>query len=124
MAASLHPRPLDPSVARIVDQLDEDRREAFEERAAIMEFDGGMARADAEPAALIDTLARYGLPPGSRVRLLQAQVGEATEWVLTTDPASARTRLAELGADDIAEADLDEVVTSQYGDLAFLSTGP
>ena len=30
---------------------DEDRREAFEERAAIMEFDGGLTREDAEAAA-------------------------------------------------------------------------
>jgi len=28
-------------------------REAFEERAAIMEFDGGMTRADAEAASLL-----------------------------------------------------------------------
>lgn len=32
-----------------------DLRHAFEERAAIMEFDGGMNRADAERAAAADT---------------------------------------------------------------------
>jgi hypothetical protein len=37
-----------------------DRREAFEERAAIMEFDGGMCRAEAEAAAwaIISAIAR------------------------------------------------------------------
>ena len=32
-----------------------DLRDAFEERAAIMEYDGGMSRADAERAAALDT---------------------------------------------------------------------
>lgn len=35
-----------------VNDLTPDQREAWEERAAIMEFDGGMTRADAEVAAL------------------------------------------------------------------------
>lgn len=35
-------------------------REGYEERAAIMEFDGGMSRDDAERAALDLILKRYG----------------------------------------------------------------
>ena len=38
------------------------RRDALEERAAIMEFDGGMARRDAEAAARADLLS-LGAPP-------------------------------------------------------------
>ena len=34
-----------------LENLDEDAREFFEERAAIMEFDGGLSRIDAELAA-------------------------------------------------------------------------
>jgi hypothetical protein len=44
--------PLDPLVARAVAQLDEADREAFEERAAIMEYDGGLPRREAERRAL------------------------------------------------------------------------
>lgn len=44
--------PLDPLVARAVAVLDEADREAFEERAAIMEYDGGLPRREAERRAL------------------------------------------------------------------------
>ncbi len=37
----------------LVERLDADRRDAFEERAAIMEYDGGMSRAEAELAAYV-----------------------------------------------------------------------
>lgn len=40
-----------------------DLRHAFEERAAIMEYDGGMSRADAERAAAADT----GFDPNSDI---------------------------------------------------------
>ena len=51
--------PIDPIVAEIVAVLDEDLREAFEERAAIVEYDGGKSRAHAECLALIDLLRRH-----------------------------------------------------------------
>lgn len=41
--------------ARLIGENIIDLRHAFEERAAIMEFDGGMNRADAERAAAADT---------------------------------------------------------------------
>ena len=43
--------PIVPSFLTQDETDDDDEREAFEERAAIMEFDGGMTRADAETAA-------------------------------------------------------------------------
>ena len=43
--------PLVPGMAAIDEQGDAFEREAFEERAAIMEFDGGLTRAEAEAAA-------------------------------------------------------------------------
>ena len=51
--------PKDAIVADIVSQLDPDLREEFEERAAIMEFDGKVPRAHAECLALIDVLLRH-----------------------------------------------------------------
>ena len=43
--------PLVPSAAVMNKHADEFEHEAFEERAAIMEFDGGLTRPDAEAAA-------------------------------------------------------------------------
>ena len=45
--------PLVPGLGATTDQGDEFEHEAFEERAAIMEFDGGMTRPEAEAAARI-----------------------------------------------------------------------
>ena len=45
------PVPADRQVSRFVSTLDPDAREFFEERAAILEFEAGLARADAERQA-------------------------------------------------------------------------
>jgi hypothetical protein len=42
-------KPLDPLVAEMAAELDGCLREAFEERAGIIEFDAGLPRAHAEP---------------------------------------------------------------------------
>ena len=46
-------------VADLVSRLDESLREAFEERAAIREFDGGLSRDMAEALALLDVIRQY-----------------------------------------------------------------
>lgn len=43
-------------VSALVQRLDERLKEAFEERAAIMEFDGGLSRDYAEALALLDLI--------------------------------------------------------------------
>lgn len=45
-----------PTVAALVAQLNADLREAWEERAAIMEFDGGVTRELAECMALLELI--------------------------------------------------------------------
>ena len=51
--------PTDEVVADLVSRLDADLREAFEERAAIREFDGGLNRELAEALALLDVIRQY-----------------------------------------------------------------
>ena len=46
-------------VADLVSRLDAGLREAFEERAAIREFDGGLSRDLAEALALLDVIREY-----------------------------------------------------------------
>lgn len=48
-----------PEIAARVATLSEAQREEFEERAAIMEFDGGLSRDGAEIEALADVLRRW-----------------------------------------------------------------
>lgn len=52
MAAHHYVQPLDADVAEAVALLDASEREAFEERAAIFEYDGGLPRCEAERRAL------------------------------------------------------------------------
>lgn len=47
--------PLDRKVAEVFVQLDEEAREFFEERAAIMEYMGKIPREEAECRALVET---------------------------------------------------------------------
>lgn len=51
--------PLDPLVADLVSKLDDNLREAFEERAGIIEFDANLPRAHAECLALLNLLVSH-----------------------------------------------------------------
>jgi hypothetical protein len=46
-------------VKSLVDRLDANLKEAFEERAAIMEFDGGLSRDHAEALALLVLIRQF-----------------------------------------------------------------
>jgi len=57
-----HPVPIDPEVAKAVANLDAQQRDAFEERAGILEFDSGLPRIDAERRALADVQRQFAPP--------------------------------------------------------------
>lgn len=124
MPASRYPVPLDAGVARLVQQLDDGRREAFEERAGILEFDAKLPRLEAERQALLQTLARYGFPGSPDVRLLQVEVGGATQWLLSGNEIAARRVQADQGAGEVVEVDLADTLHSQFGGLAVLAIFP
>ena len=122
MAQPHYPEPLDAHVRKIVNQFDANRREAFEERAAIAQYDGNLDQEQAERLACLDILASYGLP--CPVQLLQVEMAGSTDWVLTTDCECTKAMLSELGGKHIVEQPVDVVVREQYGDLAVLGTPP
>lgn len=124
MPSSRHPSSLDAGIARLVQQLDDGRREAFEERAGILEFDAKLPRLEAERQALVQTLARYGFPGSPDVRLLQVTVGGATQWLLSGNEIAARRALAGLGAGEVVVVDLADTLHDQFGDLAVLAIFP
>lgn len=98
--------------ADLVARLDTNLREYFEERAAVREFDGGLARDHAECAALLDTLRRDPLAL-TGVTVLQVERCGVTCVVLATDP----TRLpgaTVLGGEGLRAA------LAQFGGLAVL----
>jgi hypothetical protein len=113
--------PSDPLVAELVAGLDPNQREAWEERAGIVQFDAGLPRAHAEALALLDVLRRH---PSvlSGVTVLEIELDGGTEWLLTTDLTYARRYVVDVGAHEIAERHLPDVLLTQYGGVAVLTT--
>lgn len=112
--------PLDEHVRRIVARLDAGRREAFEERAAIVEYDAGLPREEAERRALLDVLANLGFP--MPVQLLQMEIAGATQWVLTGDGPALCAELQAQGVERILQVSLADTVRTQFADAAYLTT--
>ena len=117
-----HPIPKDASVIEMVNHLGADDREAFEERAAIIEYDGQVPRAHAECLALLEVVRRSNALAVTSVVVLQIELDGGTEWLLTTDPAFAREYLADIGGREVAVLDPADVIHEQYGGVAVLGT--
>jgi len=123
-----HPIPKDAIVIEMAERLGADDREAFEERAAIIEYDGQLPRAHAECLALLEVLRRGPLAVrrhASAVKsvvVLQIELDGGTEWLLTTDLAFARAHLADIGGREVAVLDPAEVIAAQYSGVAVLGT--
>ena len=113
--------PTDPLVAELVTRLDDALREDFEERAGIMEVDGGLPRGHAECLALLDLLRRHPSVLSS-ITVLEIELDGGTEWLLTTDLPYARRYIVDVGGHEIAERHLADVLLTQYGGIAVLNT--
>lgn len=111
----------DPRVAVLVTWLSETEREGFEESAGIRQYDGLLAKDEAERQAILDVLARRPRPCGLRVFRLTLADGSC-QWVLADDLSAALACLYDLDGIDIAEEPADDVLNQQFGGLAFLAT--
>lgn len=112
--------PLDPIVAELVSQLNPNHREAFEERAGIVEFDAGKSRAHAECLALLDLISRHPAALSGLAVLEVAHEGK-TRWLLTHNLAQARAYLAHTGGREVSYRDPTDVLTGQLNGLALLT---
>ena len=110
---------INPLVGEIVDTLPRDLREDWSERAAIMEHDGELPRAEAECRALLSVLRRYP-EVITGVTVLRFQLNGVQQWLLTTDLELAGRHLAHLGAVEVDTVPLADVVANQCGGLAVL----
>jgi hypothetical protein len=106
--------PVNPIVQALVCRLDENLKDAFEERAGIMQFEAGYERELAEALALLDVVRMNPFAFAGVVLLRGTQAG-APIAVLATDPPTALPRLATLGVTGLAPADLALAVSSVGG---------
>ena len=114
------PTPLDAIVADLVTKLDSNLREAFEERAAIIEFDSGLPRAHAECLGLLNVLRRYPAAL-TGITTLRFELQGSKPCLLTTNLAVARQRLTAMGGVEQAVVDLATVVQEDFDGLAHLT---
>lgn len=99
--------PLHPIVEALLSRLDDNCREAFEERAGIMQFEAGHPRELAEALAMLEVVRTDPLAV-SGVHHLRLQVQGEVVSVLTLEPTALRERLGNppgaLDRIDLAEA--------------------
>ena len=106
-------------VADLVARLSPAMREAFEERAGIREFDGGLPRDQAESLALLDVLREFPLAL-CPLTCLWVRQGTDTTHVLTSDRAGAEHLLKYHGIEVLCTVDLHEVL-AQFDGLVRLA---
>lgn len=105
----------------LVNRLSPDHRQDYEERAGIMEFDGGLSRDYAEPLALLDLLSRRPMAL-TGITVLHIEMDGESQWLLTNDTDMAHRYVADVGGVVLGEVDLGDVLHQQYGGFALLTT--
>lgn len=108
-------------VLTMVRKLDGNLREAYEERAGVMEFEALLPRGQAESLALLDVLNRHPFAL-TGVTVLEIELDGAKQWLLTTDLSYARQYLVDVHAKELGTPDLRSVLNHQYEGIAGLST--
>jgi hypothetical protein len=111
--------PLNPIVEALVCRLDANLREAFEERAGIMQFEAGKPRELSEALALLDVIRSHPLAV-CEVRALTIELDGQSRIVLTTDQELANKHFADLGATRVGPVDLAQAVRD-FGIAAVLA---
>ena len=109
-----------PIVTDLIDRLDQQHDEQFQERAGILTHEAGVEPMLAESLAILD-LVRIHPMALSGITVIQIELDGATEWLLTTDVDYASTYLATIHAKEVAVVNLAEVLAQQYGGVALLT---
>ena len=113
-------KPIDRTVAELVDRLDDNLAEMFQERAAVREYDGGHGRAHAEALALLDVVNRH--PEAlSGVTVFAIELDGTTHWIFTTDRDYTSSALVRRSTKEYARVDLAGVVRKAFGGKARLA---
>ena len=110
---------IDPIVTELVARLTTEQREEFEERAGIIEFDGGKPRAHAECLALLNLIKNHPATL-SGIAVMEITFEGKTRWLLTSNLAQARAYLARIGARELGCRDPLEVINGPIHGMALL----
>jgi hypothetical protein len=110
-------RAVHETVQAIVDRLPEELLEAWEERAAIREYDGGFSRPHAEALALLDLLDN---DPDmlSDLRVAQINFEDTPRFFVSSSEELLREHAASLGGEIAARRSVAWTVDQEFGGLA------
>jgi hypothetical protein len=109
-------------VSELIERLDVDLRELWDERAGIVEFDGGLPREEAESYALLDVLRRHPFAL-TGLAVIRVDREHETRWLVTSDPDAANRVTSSCGnAARIVE--FIDVLNEQFGGAALLVQVP
>jgi len=111
---------INPLVAELVQSLSAEVREDFEERAAIMEFDGRTSRECAEALALLDVLKRH---PAALldVDVFSVTQDRITKFLVCRRGRMTAERLRSVGYEAVKEVQLSTTLWVHFNGLAMLS---
>ncbi len=113
-------RAVDERVQRLIDRMPEEFLEAWEERAAIREYDGGFSRPHAEALALLDLL--DGEPELlSNVRAYQIDLDDEPRYFVSSSEEVLREHASSLGGEIAARRSVAWTVDQEFGGLAELT---
>lgn len=114
-------KPTSSIVAELVSQLSPELREDYEERAAIMEFEGEIGRDHAEALALLDVLKRH--PEAlSQVRAFHITRHGESRFLLSTTQHMSTERLITLGYAVTVIPDIAALLSQHFYGIAVLKT--
>ena len=113
------PPSADELVAALVQVLSDGLREEYEERAAIMQFDGELPQGHAEALALLDVLARH---PGALMAVDAYQITRDgnTRFLLCATGRITQRRLQDLGYEVKTWDDIAWLLREQFDGIAYI----
>jgi hypothetical protein len=114
-------RAADERVQELIDRLPEELLEAWQERSAIREYDGGFSRPHAEAMALIDLVA--GEPDLlSNVRAYRIDFEDEPRYFVSSSEQLLREHAASLGGEIAARRSVAWAVDEEFGGLAEITS--
>jgi tetrahydromethanopterin S-methyltransferase subunit H len=111
--------PIDPTIAELVDLLDENKREMFEERAAQRQFSADFSPEYAEAMGLADVLSKY--PEAlTNLEVFQLDVDDEPRFFVSSSEQLLREHAASLGGEIATRRSVAWTVDEEFGGLAEL----
>jgi len=112
-------RAVDERVQQLIDRMPEELLEAWEERSAIREYDGGLSRPHAEALALLDLL--DGEPDLlSTVRAYRIDRDDEPRYFVSSSEQLLSEHAASLGGEIAARRSVAWTVDQEFGGMAEL----